>query len=324
MGGIYEWRMLSMKDILYPSSIRNFSRLAKISHKTKSLSLAACALSAAAVLTHTSTVMATLVTSSSNWGGYADVSSSSSQTFTNVSGDWTVPTVSTSSSGYSSFWVGLDGFSSSTVEQIGIEADSAYGRTDYYAWYEMYPNNSFEIPLTIKPGNAISADVSYIGSNKYDLSINDITTGKSYNITKTMSGGQRSSAEWIAEAPSDYFGVLPLANFGSDTFTVASATLNGVTGSISAFSNYDIDLETPTLDATPTALSSNGTSFSISTSAVTPILTRGRGGRGGWNWWSGDDPTAVPEPSSLTLIGSVAGMLLLGRKRRKVLEPLTK
>lgn len=316
MGGIYEWRMLSMKDMFYPSSIRNFSRLAKISHKTKSLSLAACALSAAAVLTHTSTVTATLVTSSSNWGGYADVSSSSSQTFTNVSGDWTVPTV-TSSSGsgsYSAFWVGLDGFSSSTVEQIGIEADTV--GSGYYAWYEMYPNNSYEIPLTIKPGNVISADVSYQGSNKYKLSIEDITTNKSYSITKTMSGGQRSSAEWIAEAPSDYFGVLPLANFGSDTFTDASATLNGVTGSISSFSNYDINLETPTLDATPTALSSNGTSFSISTSVVTPIPTRGRG-RGGWGW-SSEDSTAVPEPSSLTLIGSAAGMLLLGRKRRKV------
>ena len=51
-----------------------------------------------------------------------------------------MPTVSGSGPTYSSVWVGIDGYSSNTVEQIGTEQDvSANGKTSYYAWYEMYP-----------------------------------------------------------------------------------------------------------------------------------------------------------------------------------------
>ena len=56
-------------------------------------------------------------TTSSNWSGYAietnpgDVSK--------VSGTWKVPAVTGSSTAYSAYWVGIDGYSSSTVEQSG-------------------------------------------------------------------------------------------------------------------------------------------------------------------------------------------------------------
>ena len=57
-----------------------------------------------------------------------------------VAGSWVVPTVSTKTNGYSSVWVGIDGYSSSTVEQIGTEEDVVNGKATYYAWYEMYPS----------------------------------------------------------------------------------------------------------------------------------------------------------------------------------------
>ncbi|MGN6721755.1 MAG: G1 family glutamic endopeptidase, partial [Marmoricola sp.] len=54
---------------------------------------------------------------SSNWSGYATTMGP----FTSVSASWTQPTVNCAATGkksaYSSFWVGIDGDGSSTVEQ---------------------------------------------------------------------------------------------------------------------------------------------------------------------------------------------------------------
>ena len=67
-----------------------------------------------------------------NWAGYA-ATTSGSNAFSNVSGDWTIPTVSTAGGSNSAvaFWVGLDGFNSSTVEQIGVAAQVSHKRVQY-------------------------------------------------------------------------------------------------------------------------------------------------------------------------------------------------
>src|SRR5262245_7033344 len=56
---------------------------------------------------------------SSNWSGYAVTGGR----YTSVSASWTEPSVSCSGTAYSSFWVGLDGDTSGTVEQTGTDAD---------------------------------------------------------------------------------------------------------------------------------------------------------------------------------------------------------
>jgi hypothetical protein len=72
------------------------------------------------------------MTDSYNWAGYADVSSTHGH-FTKVSGDWTVPSVTcTAEDRITSDWVGLDGFSSSTVEQDGTVSQCFEGRALYY------------------------------------------------------------------------------------------------------------------------------------------------------------------------------------------------
>jgi hypothetical protein len=59
-------------------------------------------------------------TQSSNWSGYA----TDSGTYTSVSSSWVVPSVSCNNgTTYSSFWVGLDGYNSNSVEQTGTESD---------------------------------------------------------------------------------------------------------------------------------------------------------------------------------------------------------
>ena len=60
-------------------------------------------------------------TQSTNWSGYAATGGSGA--YTSVSGSWTEPTVTCSQTAYSSFWVGLDGYNSNTVEQTGTDSD---------------------------------------------------------------------------------------------------------------------------------------------------------------------------------------------------------
>jgi hypothetical protein len=201
--------------------------------------------------------------SSSNWSGYA----ATGQKFSNVKGSWVQPSVTCSSRGaqYSSFWVGIDGYSSSTVEQIGSDSDcQGRNRPSYYAWYEMYPAGSVEIPLSIAPGDSLSAQVAVSGST-YTLTITDSRSG-TYSTRKTLSGAADSSAEWIAESPeicSSTCTLASLADFGTLKFTGAAATGGSVTGSISAFSNNEIVMETSngTVRAQPSALSSGGSVF---------------------------------------------------------------
>ena len=220
-----------------------------------------------------------------NWSGYAaetSLSAPASGAVGSVSGTWIVPTVTGKTNAFSSVWVGIDGYdpSSPTVEQIGTEQDtSSSGNTTYYAWYEMYPGPSILIPyrdLTIHPGDQISASVTYYSSSSsFTLKITDNTTSpdQPFSIDQSVpSGAERSSAEWIVEAPSNRGGgVLPLANFGTVNFTGAQATINGTTGAIdnSSWQNTAINMVSFPLGTTTIATtsrlkdSSDPSSFSV-------------------------------------------------------------
>ena len=186
-----------------------------------------------------------------NWAGYAvatDLNSPQSGAVSDVSGTWVVPSVTGSSSRdtYSSVWVGIDGYAttSNTVEQIGTESDYSSGQPVYYAWYEMYPAYPVTLNMTIQPGDTIHAEVRYLdsaaGSDRFQLTLTDTPpTGRgapaTFTKALTITGDERSSAEWIVEAPSSGTRTLPLADFSAATITDASATLNGETGPIDAF-----------------------------------------------------------------------------------------
>jgi hypothetical protein len=212
---------------------------------------------------------------STNWSGYAVTGTS----FTLAVGSWVVPTATcTSGDLYASFWVGIDGYSSSSVEQTGTDSDCVGKNPSYYAWYEFYPNPSFEISsLAIKPGDHMAAKVAYNGS-EFTITIKDETTGKAYSKSSTVRGAQRSSAEWITEAPccTGNGGILPLADFGTVLFGEDSTGVSSTnyakdsttSGAIGAFPAADIEEINKTGSSTSpqlstcTTLSSDGTSFS--------------------------------------------------------------
>ncbi|WP_328911719.1 MULTISPECIES: G1 family glutamic endopeptidase [unclassified Streptomyces] len=193
---------------------------------------------------------------SSNWAGYAATGSR----FTSVSASWVQPSVTcTSTTTYSSFWIGLDGDGSSSVEQTGTEADCSGGRAVYSSWYEMYPAYPVNYTNTVSPGDQFTATVSTNGSGSFTLTLTDVTKNWTKTTTKTLSGASLASAEVIAEAPSSSSGVLPLAHFSTAAFT--SATANG-----QPIGNYGPDkinmASGSTTKATTSALS-GGNSFTV-------------------------------------------------------------
>ncbi|HLW00229.1 MAG TPA: G1 family glutamic endopeptidase [Ktedonobacterales bacterium] len=196
---------------------------------------------------------------SSNWSGYATTGT----TYSDVKGSWVEPTVTCSrrQTAYSSFWVGIDGDGTNSVEQTGTDSDCSRGRPTYYAWYEMYPAFPVNLSNPVSPGDSFTAEVKYNGGSSFTLTIKDNTKGWTFTTNQSLSNPALGSAEWIAEAPSSSSGVLPLANFGTVNFT--SCTANGV--SISSNPNPDeIVMETSngTVKAQPSGLS-GGNSFSV-------------------------------------------------------------
>ena len=192
---------------------------------------------------------------STNWAGY----SASGGTFTKVSATWKQPTATcTAATAYSSFWVGLDGDGTNTVEQIGTDADCSGGKPVYYAWYEMYPKFPVNLSLTIRPGDTLSASVTTNGTGSFTLTIRDTTSGRSFTTTQKLRRAKLGSAEVIAEAPSSG-SVLPLANFGSVAFS--AATVNGQP--IGNFHPDRINMVSGTTTKATTSALSNGTAFSV-------------------------------------------------------------
>jgi hypothetical protein len=207
-----------------------------------------------------------------------------------------VPSVT--ASGYSAAWVGIDGFVSSTVEQIGTMQEYSGTTASYYAWYEMYPSGMIPLPNTVKAGDSMTATVSYITGDEFDLTLQDSTEGWTFGPTEIAAnaqpdmhasqdnsnpvenydsqlfnrsinrtqGPQRSSVEWIMEAPSSGSRVLPLADFGTIAFSGATASINGDTNTPISKYNYDtVTMVTNTniIKAAPSALGTDGEGFTI-------------------------------------------------------------
>jgi hypothetical protein len=182
-----------------------------------------------------------------NWGGYAATGS-----FTSVAATWSQVTVKcNSTSDLYAPWVGLDGYSSSTVEQTGVETDCSSGSAVNQAWYEMYPAAPVYLSKTTYPvsaGDSIHASVTASGST-FTLALNDTTKGWSYSINKTLARAKKVNAEAIIESPTAAY-----PNFGTLSFT--SVTANG--SAIGTFSPVAMDPSTGgTYEAHASALTGN-------------------------------------------------------------------
>jgi hypothetical protein len=210
-----------------------------------------------------------------NWSGYAAVTNlkkPKTNTVSSVSATWTVPTISaTPDNSYSSIWVGIDGYASGSVEQIGTEHDWANGSQQNSAWFEMYPQGSYDIQgFPVNVGDSISASVNFKGDGVFELAIYN-NTQSVYTIVPssytTSTSAARSSAEWVVEAPATNSGILPLADFSEVSLTDCQATINGVTGAIND-NKWQSDglimaLKNGTIKAETSDLTGDGSGFSV-------------------------------------------------------------
>lgn len=122
--------------------------------------------------------------------------------------------------------------------------------------------------MKISPSDRMSAEVGYLGQGRFQLTITDVRTAATFTTTQKSASAQRSSAEWIVEAP--WSGrVLPLADFVTVTFENDHATLRGHSGPIDdpAWEHDGIDMvaSSGVIKARTSVLpmSGDGTSFSV-------------------------------------------------------------
>jgi len=210
---------------------------------------------------------------SPNWSGYAVVGSA----FTEAKGSWIVPPVDcrTRPSTAASFWVGIDGWTSSTVEQAGTDSDCDGLTPTYYAWYEFFPRGGVTITsVPVVPGNRMSAEIRY-DDPLFTITIANETTGAAFSISSRLAGAERSSAEWITETPCCTVkgNFLPLSDFGTvdygDDYTGLSGTNYAADASTSGtMSAFGSNLQESILvnakgeeEDVPSAISADGTSF---------------------------------------------------------------
>lgn len=193
---------------------------------------------------------------SSNWSGYA----ATGARFTSVSASWVQPAATcTGTDTWSSFWIGIDGDGSNSVEQTGSEVDCSSGSPQYYSWYEMYPAYPVNFSNPVRPGDHFTSTVTTNGSGSFTLKLSDTTQGWSRTVTKTLKSAALASAEVIAEAPSSSSGPLPLTNFGKVAFT--NATANGQP--IGNFSPDNITMASGSTTKATTSGLSGGNAFSV-------------------------------------------------------------
>ena len=199
-----------------------------------------------------------------NWSGFADVEGGA-KTVSSVSGQWEIPRVHCPSGLYRNQdafiaqWVGIDGFTSGTVEQLGSGTQCFEGVTYYYVWYEMFPNgtviegtqacinNNVDCP---EPGDHISASVTVTAGGNYTLSLTDSTRPQesfSVNAVCDPATCVDSSGEWIIERPAFAlpfgFQILPLVDFFKTGFFNGALTSGGNTTKIEGFRDgpvYDV------------------------------------------------------------------------------------
>jgi len=215
---------------------------------------------------------------SPNWSGYVAVACGMCK-LRYVAATWTVPPVDCAdspSTAWANSWVGLDGLTSGTTEQVGTADVCTNGQPSYFAWYQMYPAQPVvlygpgRLAYDVNAGDLISASVYYnAATRQWQLTLDDRTSGLAVDTSQPCPPGLMcadADAEVITEAPNAGAN-LPLADFGTETYgAIAVTSRNGTHGNMESnrlWTVRPVDLigATGTVLATPDPVRAAGTAF---------------------------------------------------------------
>ncbi len=207
-----------------------------------------------------------------------------SSTVSAITGTWRIPYPNTACNIQSpgvfnaSEWIGISDSplsqkSDGSLIQMGTEQQLIDGKFTYNTWYELLPDPPIAINLATRPGDVISATIRLVdpSAKMWEMDIRNITTGESAKPLRIRYDTKRASAEWIYESSTNTIDqysihIIPIGydriNFIYDGPTAGNfATINGVTGSISAFARARLDMaifSDNILGSGPVSMSKNG------------------------------------------------------------------
>jgi len=195
----------------------------------------------------TSIVNGTAAEESSNWSGAALTGTG----FTEVQGTFTVPQPSPPAGGSTrtefcgAAWVGIDGFSDADLIQTGVLWCVENGAFEYEAWYEYLPASLIAYTgITVTAGSVVTVTATKTSTNGGTTTL----TAGGKTVTHTFSGQSSplpgTSAEWIVEDFESGNSLVPFADFGTVTFTGATAIKSGATVTASSTGSTNIFIGT--------------------------------------------------------------------------------
>jgi hypothetical protein len=221
---------------------------------------------------------------SQKWAGYAALADKG-KNLRYIAADFTVPApAACTGSGMSggvgaTQWIGLDGYSGGTAEQIGVgeSCDYSVDEISYYAFYSGTSGNREILgcnqhgntcPGAINPGDRVKLSVYYNGKT-YRLILNDVTEGVYRRFYERCSKCRSNSAEVINQI--GYSATGPLAAlFTVNLLGVRVTSADGKHGALAPQARYWTTTEITQLDsgghilAAPSALLRTGQAFSLS------------------------------------------------------------
>ncbi|EKM56249.1 uncharacterized protein PHACADRAFT_140865 [Phanerochaete carnosa HHB-10118-sp] len=178
---------------------------------------------------------------SPNWAGA--ILNADAGTYKSVTATFTVPTPQepSGSSGTHSAaaWVGIDGDTcQSAILQTGVDFTVDGTQVSYQAWYEWFPEAAYNFTdINFSPGDSVTLTVTASSTTSGTVVITNNSKDQSVQRALTSDSALcQQDAEWIIEDFEENGSQVPFANFGTVTFTDASAgTSTGSVGPSGAF-----------------------------------------------------------------------------------------
>jgi hypothetical protein len=203
-------------------------------------------------------------TPTTNWSGYGIAAKG----VTAIHAAWIVPAATAPpATGYAATWVGIGGQDTDDLIQAGTEQDIEGGVPTYYAWVETLPDDTIGVKqsrLAARPGDLFAVTITNSGGDDWSITLENRTTNQQLSLTVTYPSC-KCSAEWIEEVP-DLADVSDpaLANFGTVSFTEATATVASVVHAAATLQPEPLELHQHGKVVAQPRIAADGTSLVVS------------------------------------------------------------